>query len=60
MMARQTRERLFTLNPIAQPAFALDLVLIEQARRPMSPTAQAFLDVLQEESRRLNRGWETG
>ena len=59
MMAGQTRERHFTLNPIAQPAFALDLVLIEPARRPMPPTAQAFLDILAQESRRLNRRWET-
>ena len=59
MMARQTRERLFTLNPIAQPAFTLDLVLIEPARRPMPPTAQAFLAILEEESCRLNRRWET-
>jgi LysR family nitrogen assimilation transcriptional regulator len=57
MMARETRQRQFTLNPIADPAFMLDLVLIEPARRPMTPTVHAFLEMLQEESRRLNRVW---
>jgi LysR family transcriptional regulator, nitrogen assimilation regulatory protein len=58
MMAAETRPRQFTVNPIVAPAFSLDLVLIEPARRPMSPGAQAFLQVLEEESLRLNRRWE--
>ena len=58
MMANETRRREFTVNPIADPAFGLDLVLIEPSRRPMSPGAQAFLEVLEEESQRLNRVWE--
>jgi DNA-binding transcriptional LysR family regulator len=61
MMANETlekRSRQFTVNPIAAPPFGLDLVLIEPARRPMSPSARAFLEILEEESNRLNRRWE--
>jgi len=57
MMASETRARQFTVNPVA-PAFALDLVLIEPSRRPMSPSARTFLDMLEEESIRLNQRWE--
>jgi DNA-binding transcriptional LysR family regulator len=57
MLAAETKPRQFTVNPIAWPAFELDLVLIEPARRPMSPGAQAFLTILGEESARLNRHW---
>jgi DNA-binding transcriptional LysR family regulator len=58
MMAAETRPRQFTVNPLAQPGFSLDLVLIEPSRRPMSAGAQAFLAMLQEESARLNGRWE--
>ena len=58
MMARDTRSRQFTVNPIAVPSFGLDLVLIEPARRPMSAAARTFLQVLEEESVRLNSRWE--
>src|ERR1700694_5621819 len=58
MMASETRPREYPVNPIAAPAFGLDLVLIEPSRRPMSAGAQAFLAMLQEESARLNRQWE--
>src|SRR6185503_2633288 len=59
MMANETRSRQFTVNPIAAPPFGLDLVLIEPARRPMSTSARAFLEILEEESIRLNRRWST-
>jgi len=59
MMAGDTRSRQFTVNPIAAPAFGLDLVLIEPARRPMSEAAKAFLELLEEESTRLNRRWDS-
>jgi DNA-binding transcriptional LysR family regulator len=58
MMAAELRQRQFCVNPLVAPAFSLDLVLIEPARRPMSPAAQAFLAMLEEESARINRGWE--
>lgn len=59
MMASEIRSRTFTVNPIVAPPLGLDLVLIEPARRPMSASAQAFLEMLQEESARLNRRWES-
>jgi LysR family transcriptional regulator, nitrogen assimilation regulatory protein len=58
MMASEARSRIFTVNPVAAPAFSLDLVLIEPSRRPMAPAAQAFLAMLEEESQRINRSWE--
>jgi DNA-binding transcriptional LysR family regulator len=58
MMATEIGPRQFTVNPIAAPPFGLDLVLIEPARRPISPGAAAFLEILEEESARLNRRWD--
>jgi hypothetical protein len=58
MMAREAKRREFTVNPLTSPPFSLDLVLIEPARRPMSPGAKGFLEILEEESVRLNRRWE--
>jgi hypothetical protein len=58
MMANEARTRLFTVNPILSPAFSLDLVLIEPSRRPMSPAGRAFLEMLESESRNINRVWE--
>ena len=55
MMAAETRPRQLTVNPVV-PAFGLDLVLIEPSRRPMSPAARMFLDMLEQESIRLNGG----
>ena len=46
------------MNPIVSPPFSLDLVLIEPSRRPMAPGAQAFLQMLEDESHRINRRWE--
>ena len=46
-----------SLAPLADPPLWLDLVLIEPLRRPMSPAAEAFLDVLSDESVRVNRMW---
>ena len=57
MMASDTRDYLFTVNPLT-PAFGLDLVLIEPSRRPLSAAAQTFLGMLEEESARLNLSWE--
>lgn len=48
--------RLIT-NPIADPPLMLDLVLIEPSRRPMSPAAKVFLNLLQDEAHRLNARW---
>src|SRR3712207_8598870 len=57
MMAQESQPRLFTVNPIVDPTFSLDLVLIEPSRRTMSAGAEAFLDMLEDEAVQLNRRW---
>jgi LysR family transcriptional regulator, nitrogen assimilation regulatory protein len=57
MMTEESETRLFTVNPIVDPTFSLDLVLIEPSRRTMSAGAAAFLDMLQDEAVQLNRRW---
>jgi DNA-binding transcriptional LysR family regulator len=57
MMADESEPRPFTVHPIVDPTFSLDLVLIEPSRRPMSAAAKAFLDTLESETIRLNRRW---
>jgi DNA-binding transcriptional LysR family regulator len=57
MMADQTEQRLFTVNPIVDPAFSLDLVLIEPSRRPLGPAAQAFFEMLEAGAAELNERW---
>lgn len=57
MMADVREPRLFTINPIVEPTFTLDLVLIEPSRRPISERAEAFLTMLEDEATRLNSRW---
>ena len=45
----------FTLNPLADPALELDLMLIEPERQPRSAAAAAFLDTLREVTDEANR-----
>ena len=59
MMASEMRARLFTVNPIVSPPLSLDLVLIEPSRRAMSPAAQAILQLLEHESTRITRTWQS-
>jgi hypothetical protein len=59
MMAADIARRSVTINPIVEPVFTLDLVLIEPSRRAMSPAAQSFLAMLQVESERLEEPWAT-
>jgi LysR family nitrogen assimilation transcriptional regulator len=47
----------FSVHPIVEPRLSLDLVLIEPRRRPMTPPARAFCDLLRDEADRLNRSW---
>ncbi|MGH6922433.1 MAG: LysR family transcriptional regulator [Propylenella sp.] len=57
MMASDIKRRTVTINPIVDPVFVLDLALIEPSRRPMTPAARAFLDILLDESKRLDEPW---
>jgi DNA-binding transcriptional LysR family regulator len=57
MMAADIERPAVTINPIVDPVFTLDLVLIEPLRRAMSPAARSFLEMLQVESERLEEPW---
>jgi DNA-binding transcriptional LysR family regulator len=57
MMAQEDEPRPFTVNPIIDPAFMLDLVLIEPSRRPLSRAAEAFLRDLDDFASQLNQRW---
>ncbi|UPJ76650.1 LysR family transcriptional regulator [Bradyrhizobium sp. 187] len=57
MMAETGKPRSFTVNPIANPPFGLDLILIEPSRRVLSAPATAFLEILSEEAHQLNQRW---
>jgi DNA-binding transcriptional LysR family regulator len=58
MMVSDIEQRELTINPLADPALALDLMLIEPSRRPLAPAAEAFLEILAEEARRLDARWQ--
>jgi len=57
MMVSDIERRSLTINPLADPPLALDLVLIEPSRRPLSPAAEAFLEILRAEAVRLDECW---
>jgi DNA-binding transcriptional LysR family regulator len=57
MMANDIVSKGFHVNPLASPVLETDLVLIEPARQPLSPAAHAFLDILEQETTRLNGLW---
>ncbi len=48
----------FDVHPITDPALTLDLVLIEPARRTLTPAAALFLEMLEQEARRISAVWE--
>jgi LysR family transcriptional regulator, nitrogen assimilation regulatory protein len=58
MMASEQEADTLTINPLADPPLTLDLMLIEPARRTLSPLAAAFLEILETEGRRVNRRWD--
>lgn len=58
MMANEATRRHFTVSRLADPPLVLELVLIQPLRRPLSEPAAAFLAVLEEETARLNAGWD--
>ena len=57
MMAEPHKSRSFTVNPIVDPPFGLDLIQIEPSRQVLSAAAAAFLEILEQEASRLNRRW---
>ena len=57
-MAAEDEAETLTINPLAGPPLTLDLMLIEPARRSISPLAAAFLEILESEGRRINRRWD--
>ena len=57
MMASDVDPRRFTVNPLDEPPLWLDLVQIESAHHAMTPMAQAFSEILTEETKRLNQPW---
>jgi hypothetical protein len=57
MMNGDIKSGQYSVRPIIGPTAALDLVLIEPMRYMLSPPAQAFLEILQSESIRLNDAW---
>ena len=58
MMAVDDPAGRLKINVIADPPMMLDLVLIQPSRRPMSKSAEVFLDMLQVEAIRLNARWD--
>lgn len=54
MVASEWKRDSFLVTPL-EPALSLDLVLIESARRVLSPPEQEFLRILEEETRQVNR-----
>ena len=56
MMARDDGTQ-HAVNPLADPPFWLDLVLIEPSQRTMSAAALSFLSALEAEAQRLNLRW---
>jgi len=57
MMAEPHKNRSFTVNPIADAPFGLDLIQIEPSRQVLSAAAAAFLEILEQEASRLNKRW---
>jgi LysR family transcriptional regulator, nitrogen assimilation regulatory protein len=57
MMVSDVEQPLLTINPIVEPAMTVDLMLVEPLRRVLSPAAEAFVQMLRDETGRLNEVW---
>jgi DNA-binding transcriptional LysR family regulator len=57
MMAREAVPGGLVINPLRDPALALDLVLIAANRRQLSAAAAAFQAVLREEMAKASAVW---
>jgi DNA-binding transcriptional LysR family regulator len=60
MMANEAERRHFTVTRLSDPPLLLELVLIQPLRRGLTGPAAAFLAVLEQETARLNTGWDGG
>ena len=58
MMAGEAGDSNFIVSPIVDPVPCLDLVLIQRARILLSEIAEAFLNLLRQETLRLNSRWQ--
>jgi len=59
MMLSEFDRGQLTINPLVEPAFTLNLVLMEPSRRPMSQAARALLDALRASTNSLNEQLST-
>tara|TARA_R110002124_G_scaffold77533_8_gene207641 strand:- start:8917 stop:9891 length:975 start_codon:yes stop_codon:yes gene_type:complete len=59
MMAEDGGHRALCVNPIVGPDMHVDLMLIEPIRKPMSPLAARFADLLKQEAQRVSATWNT-
>jgi LysR family nitrogen assimilation transcriptional regulator len=57
MMASEEAGARWTVGKLADPSLSVDLMLIEPAKRVLSPAAAAFLKVLEEETARVDAVW---
>lgn len=57
MMADEIAQGRWSVQPLADPPLAVDLMLIEPSKRPLDAPASAFLRILEGETNRINTGW---
>ncbi len=57
MMANVEPGARWTVGRLEQPSLTVDLMLIEPAKRPLSPATLIFLQVLEEETARVDAVW---
>lgn len=60
MMSDPSDHKNFSIRAVSDPILALDLILIEASRRPISRPAEVLLGLIKEEMDRLNRPWIVG
>lgn len=49
----------FVVNPIVRPRAAFDYYLVHQARRPLTPAAERFVEMLRDELADIMRRWRS-
>lgn len=58
MMAGDVGDGRYAINPL-EPMLGTELVLVESARRALSPAAKAFLAMLEDEAARIDAVWRS-